>query len=93
MLRCAGEIDAATALERLRADAERYEFPRVGHLTLSAGYTLVRSGDAPGAAFARADEALYWAKSSGRNCVGSHEALLAGGLLKSEQQTGDVELF
>ena len=93
MLRCAGEIDAATALERLRVAAERYEFPRVGHITLSAGYTQVRDGDAPGGAFARADEALYWAKSSGRNCVGGHEALLAGGLLTHEKPASDVELF
>lgn len=40
-------------------------------ITLSIGVTEFKKGDDVDAAFARADEALYGAKSNGRNCIKS----------------------
>ena len=43
--------------------------PNVGFVTLSAGVTLFVPGDTPEAIYARADAALYSAKSEGRNRI------------------------
>jgi diguanylate cyclase (GGDEF)-like protein len=43
--------------------------PSVGFVTLSAGIALFSAGDTPDSVYARADAALYAAKSAGRNRV------------------------
>jgi diguanylate cyclase (GGDEF)-like protein len=70
---------AATALERLRVAVENFEFPRVGRLTVSIGYTAVRNDDTGASASARADRALYAAKEQGRNRARRFEELRASG--------------
>jgi PleD family two-component response regulator len=67
LMRCARLADAAAAFERLRATAERYAFPRVGHITVGIGFTEIRTGDTPTGCFERADKAVRHAKQSGRN--------------------------
>ncbi len=93
LLRCGSDGDAMRAFERLRAATETYAFPQVGHITVSIGFTEVRSGDNSSMAFERADKAVYWAKAHGRNRVAEHAALVARGELLEGQKTGDVELF
>jgi PleD family two-component response regulator len=65
----------------------------VGHLTISIGFTQVRSSDSPSSAFDRADKAVYFAKQNGRNQVRHHADLVATGLLADEARSSDVELF
>jgi len=93
LLRCGSDGHATRAFERLRAATEAYAFPQVGHITVSIGFTEVRSGDNPTVAFERADKAVYWAKAHGRNRVAEHATLVARGELQEGQKTGDVELF
>lgn len=93
LLRCAGEDDAAGAFERLRQNMENYQFPQVGRVTASVGFTEVLPGDAPSAAFERADQAVYYAKQNGRNRVCGHGELIRQGLLKDSTKVGDIELF
>jgi diguanylate cyclase (GGDEF)-like protein len=93
LMRCANEEDPAQAFERLRANTEAYAFPQVGRITVSIGFTLVKTGDTPSGAFERADKAVYYAKGHGRNCVHSHANLVAKGELEDDSKTGDVELF
>jgi diguanylate cyclase (GGDEF)-like protein len=94
LLRCGGVADAVQAFERLRAATESYPFPQVGHITVSIGFAAVRRGDNHNMAFERADKAVYWAKSQGRNRVAEHDDdLIARGLLSEGQKTGDIELF
>jgi diguanylate cyclase (GGDEF)-like protein len=93
LMRCARRADAAAAFERLRATVERYAFPRVGHITVSIGFTEIRTGDTPTGCFERADKAVYHAKQSGRNQVRDHDLLVAQGVLIDEAHMGDVELF
>ncbi|MFG6414731.1 GGDEF domain-containing protein [Roseateles sp. DC23W] len=93
LMRCDEEVHAGEAFERLRLNTERYAFPQVGHITVSIGFTEVRAGDAPAAAFERADKAVYHAKGHGRNQVHNYAALVARGVIREAEQQSDVELF
>ena len=93
LMRCAGDAEAGVAFERLRATVQGYGFPQVGSITVSVGYTRLNPGDTPSAAFERADRAVYWSKTHGRNQVFSHAALVASGDLADASKVGDVELF
>ncbi|MDR7334875.1 GGDEF domain-containing protein [Roseateles asaccharophilus] len=93
LMRCDEEIHAGEAFERLRVNTERYLFPQVGHITVSIGFTEVRAGDSPAAAFERADKAVYHAKGHGRNQVHNYAALVASGVIQEATQASDVELF
>ncbi|MEO6662232.1 MAG: GGDEF domain-containing protein [Rubrivivax sp.] len=93
LMRCADAADAAAAMERLRAAVEAYTFPQAGRITVSIGFTGVRSDDAPSAAFERADRAVYYAKQNGRNRVGHHESLVGSGALIESERSSEVELF
>jgi diguanylate cyclase (GGDEF)-like protein len=93
MMRCGDDADAGVAFERLRSSVESYIFPQVGRITVSVGYTALKAGDTPSSAFERADKAVYWAKTHGRNQVCSHADLVRRGELGDDNKVGDVELF
>jgi len=93
LMRCKEDGDAAVAFERLRLAIESFAFPQVGRVTVSVGFTRVRSADNPSGAFERADRAVYHAKQSGRNNVAHHADLVARGLLVDDTKVGGVELF
>ncbi|MFO1326967.1 MAG: GGDEF domain-containing protein [Rubrivivax sp.] len=84
---------ARIAFERLRRNVETYVFPRVGRITVSVGFTQLRPGDSPSAAFERADKAVYHAKQNGRNQVADYGDLLTRGVFVEAARTGDMELF
>jgi diguanylate cyclase (GGDEF)-like protein len=67
LLRCPTADTARTAYERLRQRIETHDFPQIGTLTVSIGFTGIGADDTPGAAFERADQAVYHAKQTGRN--------------------------
>lgn len=93
LLRCTGEEDAMGALERFREAVRGYAFPQVQRITVSVGFTDVRSGDTPNAAVERADKAVYFAKNHGRDQVRCHATLVREGLLDEEKKAGDIDLF
>lgn len=95
LMRCDEQIHAGEAFERLRLNTERYSFPQVGRITVSIGFTEVRSGDGPATAFERADKAVYHAKGHGRNQVHNYAALVASGVIQETVQhdNSDAELF
>jgi len=93
LLRCGDDASAMAAFERLRGNVLRYAFPQVGTITISVGFTAIRTQDTPSAAFERADRAVYFAKGRGRDQVRGHEALVAAGHLDEGEQRGDIELF
>lgn len=94
LMRCNGETEAVRALERLRTTTEKHVFPQVGHITISIGFSEIRTGDSPSSAFERADKAVYYAKAHGRNQVSSYAALIASGdLVDQAANVGDMELF
>jgi diguanylate cyclase (GGDEF)-like protein len=93
VLEQATDVGAQIAFERLRAAVETYDFPRVGRVTVSVGYTRIDRQDLPMTCIERADGALYYAKESGRNRVHCFEDLVAAGSLQAKPDGGDVELF
>lgn len=93
LVRC-GELPAAQAsFERLRANVQAHAFPQVGAITVSVGFTRIRSGDTPTGAFERADQAVYFAKQNGRNRVAEYDTLVASGRLAVTRRDSDIELF
>lgn len=94
LMHCTQGGQAESAFERLRHNTEQHKFPQVEHITISVGFTEIRRGDSPSAAFERADKAVYYAKEHGRNQVCNYETLVAQGKLTAEaSNVGDIELF
>ena len=93
LLRCADEMQAAAAFERLLVATEGYAFPQVGTITVSIGFTRVRPDDNPGAAFGRADKAVHRAKAHECNQVANYSALVQEGNIKEDLRRSDVGLF
>lgn len=93
LLGAPNEEAAAAVLERLRARVEAFEFPQVGQVTVSIGFTAVRPSDAPTDAYERADRAVYHAKTAGRNRVAGPSTLAAAGLPEEPPRVGQVDLF
>lgn len=69
------EIAANEVFERLRQQVADSDFPQVGQVTVSIGYTGIRPNTDASTVLGEADDALYYAKEHGRNRVcGYHEA-------------------
>ena len=64
---------AELALERLRNKIETYDFPTVGQVTISIGWSAVTPNVPANSIIHRADQALYHAKALGRNRTVSFE--------------------
>lgn len=64
------DMDAIKEIaEKTRAAVESRTFDIIGHMTCSIGIACIYKDDTADTAFKRLDEALYDAKSNGRNCV------------------------
>ena len=79
ILNARDESLAASGFDRFRWSVESHEFPQIGKVTCSIGFTAVMKNDVPTDVVGRADEALYYAKENGRNQVCCYERLLAEG--------------
>lgn len=62
-------LSAITLVESIRRTVEGLHHPIAGSITISIGLTKASKHDTPQMLFERCDEALYRAKSSGRNRV------------------------
>ena len=84
------------ALEHFRQAVQDYEFPQIGKITVSLGFSGAHMrSPSPTELLSQANEALYYAKENGRNRVCHYETLQALGVLKKQEQIthDDVELF
>lgn len=90
---CASHSDIPNILNRFREKIGNFNFPQVGKVTVSVGYTEFSADDASSQLIDCADLALYFAKNNGRNRVCHYEQLIADGLLQENKKEGDVELF
>jgi len=87
--------DPGPIFDRFRASVEQRDFPQVGQVTVSLGYTEIDHRCSLPDIQGRADEALYYAKEHGRNQVACYEALLKQGELSAPAPAakGDIDLF
>jgi diguanylate cyclase (GGDEF)-like protein len=92
LLSAADAAIAQISLERFRAAVAAFEFPQVGHVTVSIGYARVGEHDYPEVAIDCADKALYFAKKNGRNRVYCYEDLTLQAEL-APASIGSIDLF
>ncbi|GHU36671.1 hypothetical protein AGMMS50256_33590 [Betaproteobacteria bacterium] len=89
---------AEAGFERFRSSLEHHEFPQVGTVTCSIGFTLVSKNEVSTSVLGRSDQAMYFAKHSGRNRTCCYEQLFDRGMIvtavPSEELALDIdELF
>lgn len=90
---CANTKDIAIVLERFRLKIADFSFPQIGKVTASAGYTTILANAISSQLIDRADQALYYAKSHGRNRICCYENLVQEGQLEADENEGEIELF
>lgn len=88
ILNACDETLAMASFERFRQSVEHHEFPQVGKVTCSLGFTRVSVLDVATDVLGRADEALYYAKHGGRNQVHCYERLVAAGAISPAVTAG-----
>ncbi|OIR12306.1 putative diguanylate cyclase AdrA [mine drainage metagenome] len=89
----ANDLDSAIqAFERARVKIEQFQFPQVGHITISGGFSNADPGVLPQEVINRADSSLYAAKDAGRNRIFHYGTLVKQGVLK-ETPSGSIDLF
>lgn len=93
LMHCPDEALVLAAFERFRGNMEKFNFPQVGRVTASAGFTRISADDSPSTALERAERAVEYAQHHGHNKVFSHAELLRQSLIDGETQTGAVDLF
>ncbi len=93
LLRSTTLDEAQLIFERFRSNVEQHHFPQVGTVTISIGFARIVPFEPAVAILGRADQALYYAKSNGRNQVCYYESLVSSGALQAEQTNDDVEFF
>ncbi len=90
---CNNTEDIKNMLERFRVKVAQFQFPQIGKVTVSAGYTQISDFDTSSQIIDRADSALYFAKNNGRDRITFYEQLIANGLLQESKKEGDIEFF
>ena len=94
LLQPTDRLSAQATLERFRSQVADQVFSRVGHVTVSVGFSRLLPHDTPADAIDRADEALYFAKRNGRNRIDCYEELVANQQLAAKEVArGEIELF
>jgi len=93
ILEPATKEDAHLAFERFRQNLAQFEFPRIGHVSISTGIVRIDTQEHPATVLEHADQALYYAKENGRNRVCNYHDLIEEGALSPRQVESDIELF
>ena len=93
LMHCPDEALVLAAFERFRANVEKFNFPQVGRVTVSAGFTSVMADDSPSTTLEKTERAIDFAQRSGRNKVCSHLGLVRRGFFGDAPKVGAVDLF
>ncbi|MBJ7309504.1 GGDEF domain-containing protein [Rugamonas sp. CCM 8940] len=93
LLRSTTLNNAKKIIDRFRMNVEQHEFPQVGKVTVSVGFVSISSFEAPVIILGRADQALYYAKSHGRNLACHYDELVSGGQLQTVESNDTAEFF
>ncbi len=79
LLHCPDEALVLGAFERFRVNVEKYNFSKVGRVTVSCGFTTVLSDDSPDSCIAKTEKAVGFARRSGGNKASSYLGLVRRG--------------
>ena len=93
LLRSTTLENARKIIDRFRSNVEAHVFPQVGTVTVSVGFVAINAYEAPVAILGRADQALYYAKTSGRNRACYYDELVQEGLLQLVSSNENAEFF
>ncbi len=93
LLRSTTQNDAQHIFDRFRENVAGYNFPQVGRVTVSIGFAHINPFEPAVGIIGRADQALYFAKSNGRNRTCFYEDLVSSGDLVVEHSNDSVEFF
>ncbi len=93
LLRATTLEHAHRIIDRFRGNIEAYQFPQVGRVTVSIGFVSISPYDSPVVTLGHADQALYYAKSHGRNQVCHYNELVERGLLQTVTSNDTAEFF
>lgn len=85
--------NALQKLEAFRNAVANYQFPQVGHFTVTIGFVQVHTSDTPEMVVGNADEALYYGKAHGRNQVNCYGTLIEKSLLSLKKYHNEAEFF
>ncbi|HEY1044108.1 MAG TPA: GGDEF domain-containing protein [Telluria sp.] len=80
-------------IERFRSTVAAHDFPQVGQVTVSVGFVALNSYEPPVVILGRADQALYYAKTHGRNQACHYDELVREGLLQTVSSNDTAEFF
>jgi diguanylate cyclase (GGDEF)-like protein len=93
LLRSTTLDNAQKIIDRFRTNVESNVFPQVGSVTVSVGFVAISPYESPVTILGRADQALYYAKSHGRNQACHYDQLVSGGLLEAAASNDTAEFF
>jgi diguanylate cyclase (GGDEF)-like protein len=93
LLRSTTLDNAWKIIERFRTNVESHDFPQVGQVTVSVGFVSISAYESPVVTLGHADQALYYAKSNGRNRACHYDDLVAHGLLQTVASNDTAEFF
>jgi diguanylate cyclase (GGDEF)-like protein len=93
LLRSTTLDNAQKIIDRFRTNVEAYAFPQVGTVTVSVGFVSISAYESPVVTLGHADQALYYAKTHGRNQTCHYDELVAGGELQTVASNDTAEFF
>ena len=93
LLRSTTLDNAQKIIDRFRTNVEAHVFPQVGTVTVSVGFVAISPYESPVNILGRADQALYYAKSHGRNQACHYDQLVSGGMLEAAASNDTAEFF
>lgn len=93
LMHCPDEALVLAAFERFRVNMEKFNFPQVGKVTASGGFTRISADDSPSTALERAERAVDYAQRNGGNSMFSHIDLVRKGFFGDTPKIGAVDIF
>ena len=93
LLRSTTLENAQKIIDRFRKNVEVYVFPQVGQVTVSVGFVSISAYESPVTILGRADQALYYVKSHGRNQACHYDQLVQAGQLHVIASNDTAEFF
>jgi len=80
-------------LNRLREEAEIFNYPQIGRITISIGYAPLDKDLGVSSIIDMADSALYYSKDNGRNQINNFYELRDRGLIAEQTDDQTISIF